>query len=133
MQFGDREHSIFVSELRLRERRKRLGMTQGDLGDEAGVNRDTVGAAEKDWTRVYPATLDKIVRTLERLEEEAGLTVPRPALEENAHLIEFEVTGDFGVRVFVRGPVSDADAVERAAARLVRNIREGRTDGEGDD
>ena len=40
-------------------------------------------------------------------------------------LMEFEVTGDFGVRVVVKGPVSDAAALEAAVARLVRDIRAG--------
>lgn len=55
---------------------------------------------------------------------------PEDIAEEPTHvvstpegLIEFEVTGDFGVRVIVRGPVGNADELERAAAKIIRDIR----------
>jgi hypothetical protein len=44
--------------------------------------------------------------------------------------MEFEVTGDFGVRVVVRGPIGNAEELERAAANIIRDIR--RSQGSGD-
>lgn len=112
----------------VRERRNRLGMSQAELGDEAGVNRDTIGALEKGEGVRY-STVRAVSEALERLEAETAAPVPEEDQDE-AHVMEFEVSGDFGVRVVVRGPVGDAEALEASVARLVRNIRESGTDPE---
>lgn len=48
---------------------------------------------------------------------------PVAAASTQEGLMEIEVTGDFGVRVIVRAPVSNADELERAAAKIIRDIR----------
>lgn len=113
----------------VRERRNRLGMSQAELGDEAGVNRDTIGALEKG-EGVRFSTVRAVSDALDRLEAETA-SPPDPEDErDDAHVMEFEVSGDFGVRVVVRGPVNDAEALEASVTRLVRNIRESGTDPE---
>lgn len=71
------EHSEAMSEIgrRVRERRNRLGMSQKELADEAGVNRDTVGAIEAG-KGFRQRKLVAIETVLERLEEEMGIHAP---------------------------------------------------------
>lgn len=107
---------------RIEERRLRLKLNKSELAREADVHRDTLADIEAG-KGFQAATLAKIDDTLTRLEEEAGLNVD-PRREPETSMIEFEVSGDFGVKVVVRGPVGDADALERSVERLVRNIRE---------
>lgn len=110
---------------RITTRRERLKLNKSDLAREAGVHRDTVTDLEAG-KGFQAATLAKVDEALARLEEEAGLTAtPR---QSNPAVVEFEVSGDFGVRVVVRGPISDAEALERSVERLVRNIRAEQTD-----
>lgn len=72
-------------------------------------------------------TVEKFERALAWIEEHAddqladdSTTAQSPS---PSSLMEFEVTGDFGVRVVVRGPVGNAEELERAAAQIIRDIR----------
>jgi DNA-binding XRE family transcriptional regulator len=108
------------------DRRDRLHMTQDELAKEAGVNRDTVGSVESGQGSL--GSRRKIDDALTRLEHDAGLppigaAVPMPATSEAPHLIEFEVTGDFGVRVVVKGPVENAAELEASVVRLIRDMK----------
>lgn len=47
---------------------------------------------------------------------------------ETGEFLEVEIVGDFGVRVTARAPITHPAELERFAARLVRDIRSGRTD-----
>lgn len=38
-------------------------------------------------------------------------------------MVEFEVSGDFGVRVVVKGPVSDRAELEDSVLRLIRQMK----------
>jgi DNA-binding XRE family transcriptional regulator len=109
---------------RIRERRNRLGASKQGLARLAGVDRGTLANIEAGghYSRdSYKAVSD----ALSQLEEETGVGAPPPAALTNGNggLIEFELEGDFGVRAVVRGPIADAEAVERAAARFVERIR----------
>lgn len=106
-------------------RRDRLNMNQDEIAAEAGVNRDTVSAVEHG--RGSAPSRRKIDEALTRLEAESGKgpiaadEPPAPAPEE-LHLIEYEVTGNFGVRFVVKGRIEDAREMEESIARLVRNV-----------
>jgi transcriptional regulator with XRE-family HTH domain len=110
---------------RIRERRNRLGESKQGLARLAGVDRGTLANIEAGghYSRdSYKAVSD----ALSQLELETGVSAPPPAVNLNSGnggLIEFELEGDFGVRAVVRGPIADAEAVERAAARFVERIR----------
>lgn len=127
-QSGEEWSIVDTSGRTVRERRNRLGMSQAELAHEAGVNRDTIGALEKGES-VRHSTVRIVGEALDRLEAEAATPAP-DAEQGEAHVMEFEVSGDFGVRVVVRGPVGDAEALEASVARLVRNIRESGADSE---
>ena len=103
-------------------RRERLGMDKKQLAIEAGVSRQTL--AEIEAGKGFRASsLTKIVRALERAEAEAGITGTPAQGVESSDFIEFDVSGDFGVHVIVKGPIRDADLLRRQVAELVRDIR----------
>jgi len=64
-----------------------------------------------------------VIRTLSDLEHEMGMDEPDPSRRAEPNLIEFEVTGDFGVRVVVKGPVENAAELEASVARLIRDMK----------
>lgn len=129
----DREHSGVMSEVgkEIRRRRRRLfgpggtELTQAQLADEAGVNRDTIGAIEtgKGFTQ---RTLTAIETALERLEAEAGLDIPAASEDdgEGVSVWEFEVKGVGDATVVVRGPVHDAAELEESVIRILRRMRQ---------
>jgi transcriptional regulator with XRE-family HTH domain len=106
---------------RFRERRELLHLTQAQLAEEAGLGSyETVSAVEHG--KGSAPSRRKVAAALDRLEEEGGTHAPAPVEEPSLHLIEFEVTGNFGVRVVVKGPVADAREIEESVARLVRDM-----------
>ena len=110
---------------RFRERRERLGYTQEQIAELAGIKSyETVSAVEHG--KASPRSRRSVDAALSQLEEEAfGSRAevddqqPAPAPQ----LMEFEVTGDFGVRVVVKGPVENAAELEASVARLIRDMR----------
>lgn len=111
---------------RVRERRERLGVDKKELAEAAGVNRNTLAAIEagESFNR---SSLAKIERALEALELEAGIKAPPRGAAAAAHgsgeLIEFDIAGDFGVHLVVRGPVGDAEVLKRQVVDIIREIR----------
>lgn len=113
---GDKGHEI-------RERRERHKLTKSALARKVGIHRDTLtdieaGAGYQD------ATMAKILEGLDELDEEAGLVdQPESATAVELALVEFEVFGPIGVRVVVKGPIKDIEALERSVTKLVQAIR----------
>lgn len=103
-------------------------MNQDEIAAEAGMHRDTVGAIESGGGS--PGKRRALDEALTRLEAEATLpplgesqlTAPA-AVTSEPQMIEFEVSGDFGVRVVVKGPVDSAAELEASVARLIREMR----------
>lgn len=107
---------------RIRARRLHLGMSIDDLAREAGVSPDTLGDFEAGKRRPRALTMSKVVAGLERIEEGAGID-PRPAVPaESGGLIEFELSGNFGVHLVVKGTVADADVLKRQVVDIIREI-----------
>lgn len=127
---------------------KMSGMTQPDDMDQrlAALDRRRRGAKPRitierllkaagyKGIQTWYSTLagESPIETVERFEQALDDLIAHPddVAEEPTHvtstpegLMEFEVTGDFGVRVVVRGPVSNAEELERAAAKIIRDIR----------
>lgn len=103
-------------------RRTAIGMSVSALAKKAGVDRGSLTALEEGRT-VRDTTAAAIMRTLADLEHEMGMDVPEPTQSAQPHLIEIEVTGDFGVRVVVKGPVEDEAEIVAAAMKLVRGMK----------
>lgn len=130
----DEEQSplVMISGPDVRRRRKRIGMSIEELAAEAQVSRDTLSDYEGEIRKPQPDTRRKVREALERIEHETGMDDPG----RGGDIIEFEVSGDFGVRVVVRGPIRDAEELQRSVGALVREIRAsgpGSVTGEGDD
>jgi predicted transcriptional regulator len=105
----------------IRDRRERLGFTIKDLAEAAQVDRGRLSALESGTSHPRASTVGAILRTLERLErDEFG----EPKTNDNSDLVEFEVAGNFGVRVVVKGPVRDRAELEESVLRLISRMQE---------
>lgn len=107
---------------RLRDRRIRMGISVRQLADEAGMDRGILAKVEAGDASVRDTTFGKVETALARLEHEMGMDVPEePGSIEQ---MEFTVEGDFGVKVTVKGPISDRQALESSVTNIIRSIRE---------
>lgn len=106
-------------------RRLALGLTTNGLAKRAGIDHRALARIESGETeRPHPMTLQKIERVLHDLEHELGVSSQPKTPSSEGGLIEFTVESDFGVKVFVKGPVQDAAALEESVVRLIRRIRD---------
>lgn len=91
------------------------------------VHRNQVSKATKSDGGVSDGVYDRIELVLDRFEKEIGGS-DRPqtsaADEPKNDLVEFRLTGNFGVDVVVRGPVSDLAELEAAVERLMGRMGE---------
>lgn len=112
---------------RVRARRERVGMSIGDLAEAAEVSRDTLSDLELGKKGYRNTTLGKVVATLERIERETGLDeLPEDARrigDPDSDLIEIRVEGNFGVRVVVKGPVRNLDALQETASKAIADMQ----------
>lgn len=116
---------------RVRQRRERLRIDKRSLAEQAGINRNTLASIENGES-FGRRSLAKIDRVLDQLEREAGIDAPpaAPAESSRCDFIEFEVLGDFGPRVIVRGPAADAETLEASVIRLIQQMQTGRDMGQ---
>lgn len=111
----------------VKARRERLGMDIKALATEAGVSRDTLSDLESGTKDYRQTTLEKVLRALERIEQEAGIDAPAAAVED-PHMVRFTVKGVYGAEALVvEGPVGDIAELEAAVDRIMRRIQ-GRED-----
>lgn len=106
----------------IRQRREALGMSKSRLADEARVDRGRLAALEDGDPSVTPRTIGAIEAALSRLETELGMDLPSQVGEG---MVEFRVSGNFGVDVVVRGPVRDLDLLEKQVVNLIREMKSG--------
>lgn len=111
---------------RIAARRKGLGLGTARLAELAGVSRPHLSEVQGGHTEPSPEWLRRVELAMDRYEHETGQDEPspKPELTTEQGIVEFEVSGDFGVRVVVRGPIADTEELERSVTRLIRNIRE---------
>lgn len=111
----------------IRQRRLRLGIkSQSDaaeLSKKKGmyVSRDAIMAAENPEGSASDATYQRLEAFYDAVDEETGHD--EPDVGENQNLVTFDISGNFGVEVTVKGPVADLDALEKSVARLIREMR----------
>lgn len=103
---------------RVKERLDRQGMTVSELARRADVDRSYLSRFLTG--KVQPSTriLGAIDKALDDFEHEVGDT---PADRDD--LIEYRVSGNFGVDVVVKGPIRDAEELERSVTRLIRQMQ----------
>lgn len=109
----------------VQERRERLGMSVRQLAKEAHVDRSRIDLIEAGET-VTPRVLNKVVRTLDRIEHE----ISGPYDDEDAGVVTFKIRGNFGVDVTLAGPVDNLPELEASVTRLMRSIGEQSTTAE---
>jgi hypothetical protein len=99
----------------LRRRRLACGIKSvRELQQRSGISREAITSAEAGTASA--ATYERLDAWFAR-QEAAGP-------DSHSSLVEFEVHSDAGVRVVVRGPISDAEELERSVARIIRSIRQ---------
>lgn len=106
------------------ERRfKALDMGWREWHEKTGIDRKTLQRAIDGHSQA--STYTAIEAELEKFEaRNSGMpTALASSLASGEGVIEFDITGDFGVHVVVKGPVADADLLRRQAAAIIRDIR----------
>lgn len=104
---------------KIRQRRMHHGIKSvRELASKSGISREALTAAEKDEASV--GTYERIEAWLSAFEEETGADDPTSAPPNGGPTVEFHVTGNFGVDVVGKGPVSHIGEIEAAVERLVR-------------
>lgn len=128
---ADHADSLSVSDAgeRVRMRRERLGASQEEVAEQAGVNRDTVGAVERGKSSAKSRRL--VTDALVQMEEDAGLPpigeeplVRRVEMIEGAsQLARIEVpTLHEGRAIVVEWPVSDPEGLAAAVDAIMRRL-----------
>lgn len=115
--------SVFVTEpdrgAGIRQRLDALGISDREWYTRTGIDRKTLNRAIENDERVRENTYGAIENWIERLEREIAGVRSDPADD----LIEFRLSGNFGVDVVVKGPIRDRGELEDAVARLIREMR----------
>lgn len=107
---------------RLRDRRVRMGISVRQLADEADVDRGRLAKIEAgNALNARETTISKVDKALTRLEHEMGMDDPDTDPEDG--VVEFRVTGNFGVDVVVKGPVRDLAALEESVGRILSRMQ----------
>lgn len=123
---ADRAESTLVTNQRgadIQRRLTALNLSDRDFERRTGVERKTLRRAIDEGDRTRESTWRSIETALDRLEARfrgEPTVAPEPA---ETDLVSFELSGDFGVHVVVKGPVRDRVALEESVARLIREMR----------
>lgn len=103
--------------LRIKARREAHGIKHmTEFAERTGVSREAATKAEQG--QASEGTYQRLEAWLDAFDREVG-EHDSPAIEQ----IEFTVEGDFGVKVTVKGPISDRAALEDSVTKIIRSIR----------
>ena len=114
----------------LKQRRLRLGISSrrkfAVIAKEHGFDISLDAIAASDHGRAADETYERIDALLTKLEETAAkhpeVLDDDAAEEEEGGMVEFRLSGNFGVDAVVRGPVANMAELQEAAARLLREM-----------
>ena len=92
---------------------------------EKDISREAISAAEAGIAS--EATYQRLDAFLDFYEEHTSSErlEQQAELDQDADLVTFELSGNFGVTATVKGPVSDLAELEGAVVRLLREMRSG--------
>lgn len=120
----------------LQARRKAIGMSVRALAERASVDRATIPKVEAgERVRGYFEIVGALDKALSEIEHEFGMDLPsqvaplRPIGDPSEGMVEFEITGNFGVKAVVKGPVANLAELQEAARRLIADMGEDRPKG----
>lgn len=108
---------------RIQQRLDALRMTARQFHEQTGISRDTLRKAIAGESSVRSNTYEQIENKLTAFEQQAAGFEGLKAKDPEDDLIEFELSGNFGVRVVVKGPIRDQEALEQSVTRLIREMR----------
>lgn len=105
----------------IKSRLAAIGISQRAFADKADIDRKTLSNAIDGDPTVRLRNLERIEAALFDLEQEMGMDDDDdPA--KSPGVVEFKVTGNFGVDVVVAGPVENLMELEAAVARLIETM-----------
>lgn len=112
---------------RIAERREALGLSVSELARHAHLDRGTLTNVEADRPKVRPATYGAVEAALSKLEEEMGMD-DGPSPVADSEMVEFHISGNFGVDVVVKGPLREVDQLEASVSRLLAKMQQQRAE-----
>lgn len=97
-----------------------LGVGFREFEAKTGINRKTLGRAIHNDPTVRENTYKLIEDWIDTTE-----AANRGLMDQGvgADIVEFRLSGNFGVDVVVKGPIRDKLALEESVARLLREMR----------
>jgi len=101
----------------------RLGASDRDLARRFGVDRGTIVKVFDGDESVRPRKWAEVESKIRALDEEMDTERDEEPAEED--IVEIRASGNFGVDIVVRGPVSDLAQLEDAVVRLVKRMSGG--------
>lgn len=109
-------------------RRKSYGLSGRKLAELAGgMDPQTLRRAEEDHDSTTEMTFIRLERALDawehRISSEAEEVAASVLDDGGERLVEFRVSGNFGVDVIVRGPVSDIEKLEASVAHIIARVQ----------
>ena len=108
----------------IQRRLEALGISDRDWMQQTGIDIKTVHRAIREEPGTRPSSYLAIESALATIEDRmAGKPTAAPADDPDAGLVEFRLSGNFGVDVVVKGPIRDREALEESVARLLREMR----------
>jgi hypothetical protein len=107
---------------RIQERLDALGIADREFHARTGIDRKTLRRAVANDPGVRHSTYMAINAALDKMEA-AVRGIPVQRQDPGADYVEFTVEGNFGVRAVVKGPVKDMDELQRAVAKLIRDMK----------
>lgn len=128
----NRADSVPVSngESRSEEIRRRfdaLGISDREWMTATGIDIKTVHRATDPEHNTRESSYLAIISALQTLEDRAaGRPTHKgelPGDDPEKGLVEFRLSGNFGVDVVVKGPIADREALEESVTRLIREMR----------
>lgn len=105
----------------IQRRLDNLGISDREFHEQAGIDRKTLRRAVAGAETTRPSTYAAIEAALDRIERRVRPDIPEP---NDSGLVTFQLSGDFGVEVTVKGPVENLDQLEASVERLIRRMRE---------
>lgn len=103
----------------IKSRLDAIGISERAFADKADIDRKTLANAIKGEPSVRLQNLDRIEAAIFDLEQEMGMDEDST---KTPGVVEFKVTGNFGVDVVVAGPVENLMELEEAVARLIETM-----------
>ena len=109
----------------IKRRRMAHGYSVREAHELSGIGRPQITKAEEGGS-ASPLTYARLENWLDKVDESFGMS--GDDTDAPVAIMEIVIEGDFGVRVVVKGPITEPEALERSATRLIAQIRANKQD-----